>query len=185
MKRVRWVVVLLAGVAIAAAVAAGVTAKATATFGPGVLGASGFVSGGTPGNGGYWLGYGEKAMWTFDVSSLQGASNVFLNFKVQATNTQGGSGFTSRLYIVVQGGPVASGALFLDLANPWKPHIAAKAAGRDVHGVGWDAYGAVTLPLPYLKNAKQISVIVTQTTTGRVVNVTQDSLHIGYMGYIS
>jgi hypothetical protein len=183
MKRLRWVVVLLAGVAIAAAVAAGVTAKATPTYGPGVLGATGFVGGGTPGNGGYWLAYGEKAMWTFDVTSLQGASNVFLNFKVQATNTQGGSGFTSALYIAVQGAPFSSGTLYLELANPWKPHIAAPAAGRDSHGVGWDAYGAVSLPPPYYQNARQISVIVTPTTTGRLVNVTQDSLHIGYIGY--
>jgi hypothetical protein len=38
---------------------------------------------------------------------------------------------------------------------------------------------------PHFQNAKQVSVTVTPTTNGCVVNVTQDSLHIGYIGYTS
>jgi hypothetical protein len=180
-KRFRWVVVGLIGVALAGAVTAGVMARSSATA-PGVLGASSFSSTGAYKDGWYWLtSTRQQATWTFaDVSALQFANRyyVWLNFKGQATNTLGGYGFGSQLRIVVQG--VSSGTLMGQLVNSWKPHIADPAVVGGSHGVGWDVTGAMNLPPAYWIGARQVAVTVSLAELNRQVAVNEDSLHIGY-----
>jgi hypothetical protein len=179
-KRFRWVVVGLVGVALAGGLTAGVLARSSA-YSPGVLGASSFASTGTKEGSWYWLrSPQQQATWTFDASWLQAAnrSYVWMNFTAETTNGRGGCGFGSQLRIVVQG--ASSGTIIGQLANPWKPHIENGLVVGSSHGVGWHTYGTVNVPAMYWVGARTITVTVSPATLDRQVGVNEDSLHIGY-----
>jgi hypothetical protein len=179
-KRFRWVAIGLAGLALAGAVTAGVMARSS-SYGPGVIGATGFSCAGDSSDGMCWLRSSrQQATWTFDVSSLPTVvpSYVFMNFSAQTTNNQGGCGFGSTLSIVLRSGSLQLG-MRGELVNPWKPQNAVPALGASEHEVGWQTYAATSVPRVLL-GTKALTVTISPATLSRQVGVDEDSLHIGY-----
>jgi hypothetical protein len=194
MKRFRWIAILLAGVAIVALGAVSVMARSTYTNH--AITASSFTSNGDPdqwhpyadhyGSGGWWwLGAGESAKWTFDVSGLQVLArssdtailnSATLNFAALSTSPQGGSGFATTIKVVASGQRITTGTA--SLMNPWKPHI-----GAFSQGVGWDSHAAVPIPSSVWAGADTLTVVVTPATPGNWIAMNQDAVVIGYASF--
>jgi hypothetical protein len=182
MKRFRWALVLLTGMALVGAGAAAVLARSTATYTNHAIPASTFTSNGDngakPGQLGvwYWLSYGKTATWTFDASEFQAALNgsVSLNFVGLSTSIHWGSGYSTDMKVVVTG--TGKGTFTQTLANPWRPHVAYNATP----GIGWQAYASLNLPRYIWAGASSLKVTVTSITSNTYMGMNQGALLIGY-----
>ena len=181
MTRIRWALLVVGVVAIAAGGATAVLAGSSA-YVPGHVHAATFWSNGDPaampgqdGNWNWLRTTAAKAVWTFDAGDLQSAirTSVFLNFAGLSTNATGGSGFSDGLKVVVAG--KGSATYSATLANPWRPHIASYA-----YGEGWDATAAVNVPSYLWLGASTLTVTVTPVTSGVQIGMNDDALLIGY-----
>ncbi len=182
MRRVRWALVLLAGVAVVGVGAAVVLARSTATYANHAIPASTFTSNGStvvrPGQLGVWnwLGDGKTATWTFNVSGLQTAisDSVALNFSALSTNRYWGAGFSNIIKVNVIG--TGQGTFTTTLVNPWRPHI----AYNDTAGIGWQAYASLNVPKYVWSGASSLTVTVTPITTYSYTGVNPAAVLIGY-----
>ncbi len=155
--------------------------------------ASTFVSNGDPGkwhayadaygSGDWsWVGAGQYAKWTFDVSDLHAIANtspgisgsVHLNFAALSTSPSGGSGYSTAIRVVASNG-MFGGVATVTLANPWKPHCAPFS-----EGLGWDSHAAVPIPSNLWAKAQTLTVTVTVQTPGDLIAMNKDALVIGY-----
>jgi hypothetical protein len=182
MRRIRWAVVLLAGMALVGLGGATVFARSTATYSNNAISASDFTSTGNHGAPAqadwFWLsnGAGQMATWVFDVSELKSAINgtVYLNVAALSASPYWGSGYSTDLRIVVHG--VGTGTLTTTLANPWRPHV----AYNNTAGVGWNATATLAVPRSVWAGASTLEVTATPITVGNHVGFNQGALTIGY-----
>ncbi len=172
----------------------GGSAVARSSYTANRIGASTFVSNGDPGkwhtyadaygSGDWsWVGAGQYAKWTFDVSDLQTiakvtapgiSGSVHLNFAALSTSPAGGSGYSTAIKVTASNG-VLGGSATVTLANPWKPHIAPFSAG-----LGWDSHAAVPIPGNLWATAQTLTVTATVLTPGNLIAMNKDALVIGY-----
>jgi hypothetical protein len=181
-KRIRWVLLLMAGIVLVGVGGASVFARSTATYSTNAIAASSFVSTGdhnAPALGSwYWVAYGtsQSAQWTFPVPELQTAigGTVYLNFSALSAAPYWGSGYASKIKVVVAGNSTAS--FTTTLANPWRPHV----ASTNTPGIGWNATATVALPTYLYTGRSTLTVTATSLAAGNHVGFNQEALMIGY-----
>ncbi len=183
MRRFRLLLALLVGGAVVGTGAAVVLASSShATYTNHAVAATAYTANGDhaakPGQVGTWewLGYGQVANWRFDATALADAVNrsVTLNIIGLSTSAQLGSGYSTRLNVVVSG--VGTARLKATLTNPWKPHIARNATP----GIGWQAYASVDVPRYVYAGAHVLRVRVVPATSGNLVGLNQSAILVGY-----
>lgn len=185
MRVLRWTTTFAAVVGLVLLLAASVPARSTTKLY--TVNASSFTSNGDLVNGWNWLrSNAQTAEWLFDVSGVQGAkrSQVYINFTGLVTKGVNGScGYSGGLSIKFVGLKTVTSSV--SLVNPFRPREYTGNTIGDTSGVGYQAYGAVSVPFSAYDKATTLKVIVARANSSAVKNlhlaVNKASPVIGYI----
>lgn len=141
-----------------------------------LTGASSYTSNGALISGWHWLrSPSHSATYTFDVHAVSSASSAWLNARFLVTNRiNGGCGYGGNVKLEISNNLGKKTSTTLTLNNPFRPQDP-----DDSHGMGYDAYGACSIPTSVWKGASMIKVVVTNPSPStRHVAVKREGLII-------
>jgi hypothetical protein len=171
MRAIRWTTAFAAVVGLVLLMAASVPARSTAKLY--TVNASSFTSNGDPINGWSWLrSNAQTAEWIFDVSGVQGAkrNQVYINFTVLVTKgVNGSSGYSGGLSIKFVGLKTVTSSV--SLVNPFRPREYTGNIIGDTSGMGYQAYGAASVPFSAYDKATTLKVIVARANSSATKNL--------------
>jgi hypothetical protein len=191
MKRLTWLVALLAVVGLTLGIASATNAKPKYTppslYTLYTLKATGFTSNGDLVSGWYWLrSSADTAEWTFDVTALQGipGGRVYLNLSGLATKgVNGASGYNGALQLRYVGIKTVSSSI--GLWNPFRPRELRSLPMKPTNGVGYAVYGAVSVSTSAFKGATTMKIIASRSNSYAVrdihVALSKDAALIAYV----
>lgn len=123
-----------------------------------LTGASSYTSNGDLIAGWHWLrSPGHSATYTFDVRAVSSAKSAYLNASFLVTNgVNGGCGYGGNVKLEISNNLGKRTSTTLTLNNPFRPQDP-----ENSHGVGYEAYGACSIPTSVWSGASTIKVQVT------------------------
>ncbi len=188
MKRLRWIAALGVAAGVVLFVVSGLPAGTDRTTeSVNIIRPSTYTSNGDLVSGWHWQrNPANTAEWTFNVTGLQTAKRgtVYLNVTGLVTNrVSGGSGISGGLNVQFVGTRTVNLGVYL--TNPFRPKDLKHAPTGYTQGIGYQAYGAVAVPVSAYKGASTMKVIVSRNsmsvTQGLHIAVNKDSPLIAYV----
>ena len=191
MKRLTWLVALVAVVGLTLGIASATHAKPKYTppalYTLYTLKATGFTSNGDLISGWYWLrNSANTAEWTFDVTALQGipGGHVYLNLSGLATKgVNGASGYNGALQLRFVGIKTVNSSI--SLQNPFRPRELRNLPMKPTNGIGYAVAGAVSVPTSGFKGATTMKIIASRSNSYAVRDVhialSKDAALIAYV----